>query len=129
MIGRGEQVRGFGSMNKPVLRLYEGTSSASGATLTKTSNCDPNFTLGAFTAGKATLTIPKCRRAVVLACNMYNNTDTAGSVHGLYVKTVDADDGSITLSTISYDATAVTSDQPDDGDIIQILVLCDEGAS
>lgn len=127
MIGRGEQVRGFGSFNKPALRLYEGTV-ASGA-MTKTSNCDPNFTLGDFTAGKATLTIPKCRRAVVLACNMYNDTDTAGSVHGLYVKTVDADDGTITVSTISYDATPVTSDQPDDNDVIQILVLCDEGAS
>ena len=120
-------LRGLGAFNKPVLRLYEGTVS-SGA-LTKTSNCDPGFTLGSFSSGKATLTMPKCRRAAVLACSMYNNTDTAGSVHGLYVKTLDADAGTIDVSTISFDATPVTSDQPDDGDIVQIWVICDEGAS
>jgi hypothetical protein len=116
-------------MAQPVLRLYEGTSSASGATLTKTANCDPGFTLGAFTAGKATLTIPKCKRAVVVACGMYNNTDTAGSVHLLYVKSIDPTGGTVALSTLSADATAVTSDQPDDGDIIQVLLLVDEGSS
>lgn len=129
MITTGKPVRGLGSFSQPCFRLYEATV-LSGAN-TATARSDRGYTLATWSSGKATLTLPSlCKHAILVSGTVMHNTDTAGDVHRIYAKSESGSTaGTLALSTISYDATPVTSDNPPDGSTVRLLLLVDEGAS
>lgn len=129
MITAGKDIAGLGSFAKPCFRLYEATVSSGVNTVTARS--DRGYTLATWSSGKATLTLPSlCKHAILVSGTVMNNTDTAGDVHRIYSKSESGSTaGTMALSTISYDATPATSDNPPDGSTVRLLLLVDEGSS